>query len=149
MVMDFSQVKSPIFSPNQDLKIDVAFEPFIKSPFWIDYEMCCMLPTFFFIYKFVKSFVNHHYKVYTHRCHPPSKLKTRDERMFPKLTLKGLKEELEKDEDKFEFFKIKFADVVDISKDHFYLFNFPHWKIFTLLLSGSIILLFVAYHCQS
>ena len=67
--------------------------------------------------------------------------------MFPNLTPKGLKEELEKDEDKFEFFKIKFADVVDMSKDHFYLFNFPHWKMFTLLLSSSIILPFVAYHC--
>ena len=63
VVMDFSQVESPIFVPNQDFKIDVAFEPFIKSPFWIYYEISCMLPTFFFIYKFVKSFVNHHHKV--------------------------------------------------------------------------------------
>ena len=58
-------------------------------------------------------------------------------------------EESEKEVDKFEFFKIKFTDVLDLVKDHFYLLNFPHLKSITLILSSSIITPFVAFHCQS
>lgn len=40
-------------------------------------------------------------------------------------------------------------DTADVFKDHFYLFTFPHWKLSTLLLSSSIIVPFVSYHCMS
>ena len=74
---------------------------------------------------------------------------TTNQRWFGSLTFKGLKEESEKEEDKFGFFKIKFTDVLDITKDHFYLLNFPHLKTITLILSGSIITPFIFFHCQS
>jgi len=69
--------------------------------------------------------------------------------MFGSQTHKGMYHESKKKEGSFGNFKIKFTDVLDVSKDHFYLFNFPHWKTVTSALSFAIIAPFMAYHSMS
>ena len=63
--------------------------------------------------------------------------------------MKGMKEESEKREEKFTFFRVKFIDICDFYKDHYYLFKFHHWAFISLLLSCSIVMPFMFYHCKS
>ena len=69
--------------------------------------------------------------------------------MFGNLTWKGSYYESRKTESKIEDFMIKFIEIADVFKDHYYLFSFGHRNIFNLLLSISIIVPFTGYHCLS
>ena len=49
LTMDFSTIDYP-FTPNSSYEIKVAYEPFVYTPFWMDYQMCSLLPLVYFIY---------------------------------------------------------------------------------------------------
>ena len=44
---------------------------------------------------------------------------------------------------------MKVLDVMDVGKDHYYYFKYPHWHFFSLILSSSMILPYLVYHVAS
>lgn len=83
LLMDFSLIaEQSFFAPNQSFQIDVAFEPYIKNGFWLDFQMCCLIPPIYLIYKLVNCFVAHHKSVKSFSSDPPNRCESLNQRMF-------------------------------------------------------------------
>ena len=68
--------------------------------------------------------------------------------MFGILTQRGFEAESQKVH-LFCDLKAKVVDVMDVGKDHYYYFKYPHWNFFSLILSSSMVLPYLVYHVTS
>lgn len=110
-----------------------------------------MLTQAYLLRSLVSNYISYHLKVKNYEEYGlygeyGCNLKTYYDKLFGKLTAKGLLLESKKERDIIGDMKLKFVDLSDFFKDNYYLFNFRHSHLANIILSFSLIFPMSSYH---